>query len=399
MKALIAFVSLPYFREHSNLYQYNNPFLLFLTSQKNPYIIEFFFSLLNFLSDYKENGVLPYTGWLNYDPLYTKTAQITSELLSLLLEPNIVFNDLNQNINLMIELQEIVNYYLDLQPQDSVKMRESFSNEENTAYYNACSEILSNYCLTIIANVNDQNYLIKIAKNFTRLLAGNSLEAKNTFLIYSMKEINFLEEILILTWRINENNKYFIKFLLEKQNGFDFLASLLTILHEKFITSFQSGSFNIAISFLTHLSLIREFATSLITPLKQSFIFPSLPVISGNYIDFIIMVLSEGILACSEQKILISSINFTAILLNLSPYIQNITSNSSYKLIQLINSFSNYENLVDNQSNGVSLVKLLKVIDNILVYQGEVILLFYSYLLTIFVYLLFLLLLNRKIYH
>lgn len=340
-----------------------------MTSQKNPHLIEFFLSLLNYLSEYQENGRLPYIGWLNFDPLSSKTALLISQLMSLLLEPNIYFKDLPENMKRMREMQEIVNFYLDLQPEDSSKMR---GLENSQIYYHSCTEILSNFCIGIINQISDQNYLKKIAKNFIKLLRGNSLEAKNTFLMYSMKEISFMEEILIITWRINQNNQFFINLLLENENGFDLFSCLLTILHDKFLASFQSGTFNLAITFLTQLSLIREFATRLISPLKQSFLFPSLPVIAGNYIDFAIAVIYSGIMSCLEKKVFCPSINFIAILLNLSPYAQNLTKTTCYKIVQLLMNFANYEHILENQNNGVCLGKFLKIIDNILVYQGEV---------------------------
>jgi len=269
----------------------------------------------------------------------------------------------------MVDLQEIMNYYLDLQPQDSVKFRES---SEGSSYYGSCQEILGNFCFNIVGNINDQTYLKKLAKNLLKLLKGNSLEAKNTFLMFSMKEINFLEEVFILTWRLTKSNHFFINFLLEGQNGLDFLSCLLTMMHEKFTVSFQSGTFNLAITFLTHLSLIRDFATSLNSPLKQSFIFHSLPVISGNYADFLITVIHSGIMNCFEQKIQFFSLNLTAIMLNLSPYIQNISKSTGFKLVQLVQMFANHENLLENQLYGECVVKMIKIIDNILVHQGEV---------------------------
>ena len=372
-KTLISIFSMPYFREHSHPCQYSNPFLLFVTSPKNPNLPEFIFSLLNFLAEYRENGTLPYMGWLNYDPLYIKTAVLTSQLLALLLEPCMSSNQLNENIRNSVDLQEVMNYYLDLLPQDSVKFREgSPAMPDNSDYFNSCQEILCNFCYSIIAHINDQNFIKKLAQNLLKLLKGNSLEAKNTFLMFSMKEINFLEEIFIIMWRLTQNNRYFINFLLEGNHGFDFLSCILTIIHEKFNVAFQSGTFNLAITFLTQLSLIRDFATSLNTPLKMSFIFHSLPVISGNYADFLITVLHAGMMMCFEQKIPCFYMNLTAILLNISPYLQNLSKSSGFKLVQLVQLFANYENLFENQSNGDCLVKMQRIIDNILIYQGEV---------------------------
>ena len=372
-KTLISIFSMSYYREHSHSCQYSNPFLLYVTSPKNPNLPELVFSLLNFLSEYNENGTLPYVGWLKYDPLYIKTALLSSQLLSLLLEPTLSSNLLNENVRNSVDLQEVINYYLDLLPQDSVKIREgSATLPDDSDYFNSCQEILCNFCYTVIGHINDQNYIKKLAQNLLKLLKGNSLEAKNTFLMFSMKEISFLEEVFIIMWRLTQNNRYFINFLLEGSNGLDFLSCILTMIHEKFNVSFQSGTFNLAITFLTHLSLVRDFTTRINTPLKQSFIFHSLPVISGNYGDFLITVLHSGMMTCFEQKIPCFYMNLTAILLNMSPYFQNLSKSSSFKLVQLVQLFSNYETLLENQSNGDCLVKMQRIIDNILVHQGEV---------------------------
>lgn len=361
---------MPYFREANHPAQYHNAFVFFLVSPKNPYIIEFVFSLLNFLASYQENGVLPYSGWLSYDPIYSKTALQYSEILMILLEPNIFFKEFQKNIPNIIELQEIANYYLDLQPEDSVKMRE---NQNHSNYYiQCCIEILSNYCITVVANIQDQNYLKRIAINLLKLIKGNSLDAQNTLFINSMKKIDFLEETLMIIWRIHTYNKYFINFLLEGQIGYDFLSTLLSILHEKFSLTFQSGSFNLALSFLSVLSLIREFATSLSVPLKSSFVFPNLPVISGNHVDFLIAVIHSGIMKCYEEKQFCPSLNFLSILFNLSYYTQNISLPTSIRLIQLLELFANYENIFDDATNVICFEKMLAIIDNIIVYQGEV---------------------------
>ncbi len=272
----------------------------------------------------------------------------------------------------MVELQEIVNSYLDLQPEESVKMRESEENEENKHYFKNCREILTNNSLEIIAKINDRDYLERIAENCVNLLKINTFEAKNTYLMYSMKEINFVEELLIIMWRISENNMNFTNLLLENQRGFDFLSTILTILHEKFTNSFESGSYNIAIAFLSQISLKRDFVTLLGKPLKKSFIFTSLPVISGNYHDFLINVINNGIIRCFEEKIKCNSMNLMAILLNLSPYIQGISKNSCYKLIEIGYWFAKIEEIIENQSNGNCLAKLMKIFDNIIVFQGEV---------------------------
>lgn len=367
---MVSVFSLPFFRDHHHLSQYHNALVLFMVSPKNNYVAELLFSLLNFLGEYQENGILPYTAWVTYDPLYSKTALLTSQLLLILLEPNIYFNEIQNNVKNLIELQEVANYYIDLQPQDSVKIRESQDNYN--LYLEQCSQILSNHCFTLLSQIQDQSYLRKIAKNCFKLLKGNSLDAKDTYLLYSMKKIDFSEEIFMLLWRINQNNKYFVNNLIEGQTGLDFLSSLLVTLHEKFMFSFQSGGFNLSLIFLSQLSLIREFQTSLITPLKQSFVIADLPVVTGNYFDFFIAVIHNGINNCFEKKNFCPSVNFMAILSNLSSYIQNISVVTSFKLIQLLQLFSNYENIFDDENNILCIEKLLAIIDNIIVFQGEV---------------------------
>lgn len=277
---------------------------------------------------------------------------------------------MNDEYKKMIELQEVINYYLNLIPQDSSRNSNTLETHLNF------SEILSNYLFTLVSEIKDLEYIQKIVINFIRLI-NNPINAKNSLFINSIKPIRFMEEILIITSKIFQFNPLFITNIFSKEDGLNFVTNILTLLNDKFSIGFKSGLFSMCLTFLLQMSYNRDFMPNLNNNLKTCIVLENCPLISGNYMDFIIIVITNGIITSHKKQIDCAVHNFASIFVNISPYIKNISKFASLNLLQLVSLFSDYGNILDNQFYGHALCKLLKTIENILIYNPDVIFNFY----------------------
>lgn len=334
---------------------------------------------------FEENGVLPYSGFISKDQNYATYGLLIAQFLSLLicnLESG-NFTEKNKNAHAQnnkniignstfdkyfIEMQEILNYYLNAHPFESNRGSASVSFDSNYSF----NDILSNHAFYIISQIKNMDYINETLKNLLRLIS-NPIDSKNTFFKDSMKQIKFSEELMILLFRLCQYNQLVFSSFNKNELAINYLTVILTIINDKFMFNYQSGLFMISSSLLLILSCNREFISNFITNLKCSIVLNNCPIISGNYFDFIITVIINGLLKNFEQNKKIQVNNFTSILFNISPFVKCINQTTCFKILELVVLFSNYENLLENESFFNGLQKLLKIIDNIIVYEGDVI--------------------------
>lgn len=340
---------------------------------------------MNCLISFEENGILPYSGFISKDQIYATYGLLIAQFLSLLLcnLESGIFNEMSTNANTqinrntvgmnnnfdknLIEMQEIINYYLNEHPFESNRASASVSLDSSYSF----NEILSNHAFFVIGQIRNIDYINEILKNLLRLIS-NPVDSKNTFFKNSMKQIKFSEELMILLFRLCQYNQMVFSSFNQKEFAINYLTVILTFINDKFEFNYQSGLFMISSSLLLILSCNREFISNFMTNLKCSIVFNNCPIISGNYFDFIITVIINGVLKIFEENKKIQVNNFISILFNISPFVKFINQTSCFKILELVVLFSNYGNLLENESFFNGLQKVLKILDNIIVYEGDV---------------------------
>ncbi|CAG8556077.1 1200_t:CDS:10 [Paraglomus brasilianum] len=224
-----------------------------------------------------------------------------------------------------------------------------------------------------------RHYTSKLHRNqdFQFLMDGiyrilsNPMQANNTYLPGSTKQVRCHLEMLMLFWKLLEINKRFRAYLLETDRVLDMLVVLLYYSLENKNDEAQAGLVRMCAFILQAISSEREFGIRLNKSFERHGSLPGnvrIPAFHGTYADF--MIISIQALVTTTHGSL--SLIYPALIItisNVSPYLKNLSVLSSNKLVQLFSSFTTPSFLLAEEGNHLLAAYILEAFNNIIQYQ------------------------------
>ncbi|CAG8738664.1 13751_t:CDS:10, partial [Cetraspora pellucida] len=198
-------------------------------------------------------------------------------------------------------------------------------------------------------------------------ILSNPMQANNTYLPGSTKQIRCHQEMLMLLWKLLEINKY----LLETDRVLDVLIVLLYYSMENKHDQAQLGFVRMCAFILQTLSADRNFGMKLNKQFEGYGSLPSNVRISafnaGTYADYMIIV--SELTSTTRGTLHPLYPAFVLTITNVSPYLKNLSVTSSVKLVQLFSSFSSPGFLLADEGNHRLVGYMLEAFNNIIQYQ------------------------------
>lgn len=127
----------------------------------------------------------------------------------------------------------------------------------------------------------------------------------------------------------------------------------------------------IILAVLIQLTKNIEFASLLNTPLDFSMNFKTFPLVTGTYADLLIITICHTILKRNEEAKRIYTFNYLCVILNISPFVRNLSKLSAVKMTSLLMLFTNYCFLMSSWYHPMSLLKLMKIFDQIISFNSQ----------------------------
>ncbi|POM74248.1 High-temperature-induced dauer-formation protein [Phytophthora palmivora] len=207
-----------------------------------------------------------------------------------------------------------------------------------------------------------------IFTGLSRLL-NNYHQSMSTLLPNSIKQIKCHQELLVLLWKMLDENTEFLQFVLKKADVNQLVVPLLFLMYEGRQEPAKVGMIHICTFILLLLSGERDFGVNLNKPFNNHLPL-DLPPFSGNHADLLIVCLHKIIVSGYEK--LNSVYNcFLTIICNISPYCKKLNMVSAVRLLRLFKLFAQPRYLFDNEANHHLVFFLLETFDNIIQYQYE----------------------------
>ncbi|GJE86851.1 high-temperature-induced dauer-formation protein-domain-containing protein [Phanerochaete sordida] len=189
------------------------------------------------------------------------------------------------------------------------------------------------------------------------------MSALNNLLPGSKKAVPYISEIIIFFWKMIELNKKFRAFILESDRGMDVVAYLLCYGIEVKDKPEQHGLCRAISYIIQSLSAERAFGAKLASPIKVQL--PAKAAVLGNAGDFLINAV-YSMIATTQGSLNSLYPALVIALSNAAPYFKNLSINSSARLMQLFNAFSNASFLLSDEGHPRLLFFMLEVFNAVL---------------------------------
>jgi len=199
-------------------------------------------------------------------------------------------------------------------------------------------------------------------------LLTSPLLSSNTYLPNSKKYVGWYEELMMFFWSSLNHNKTFFKYVVEHENLNSVVGPILHYMFESRKDPAHNGLIHLSSFICLLLSGERQFSIGLNQPMKPLWTI-TVPVFSGSYADYLIIVLSTLILEGLTQLEALYDC-FLTIISNISPYV-NCSLNSAIHLIRLFAKLSQPSFLLQKERNHRFVFFLLETFNNIIQYQYQ----------------------------
>jgi hypothetical protein len=227
----------------------------------------------------------------------------------------------------------------------------------------------------------------KAAKNvFTRYLASvapadfpflfdgvaklleNPLQAANTYLPGSTKELVGQQETLSFLWRVLLGNGAFLRWMLSKGDAVRVIKPVLLFMLESRRDESHLGMVHLSSFLLLVVSGEREFGATLNAPFNEHT--ESLGRVDGRLADVLVLTVAKVLVDAHPRLAPLHECLLT-IVTNVSPYVKSLNAAASSKLLQLFDMFSKPKFLFAAPRNHRHCAFLLEAFNNIIQYQYE----------------------------
>ncbi|KAF3280859.1 hypothetical protein TWF970_002539 [Orbilia oligospora] len=209
-----------------------------------------------------------------------------------------------------------------------------------------------------------------LVDGMTRVL-NQPIQASSSYLPGSQKSLKWAPETIMLFWESLQCNKRFRAFLIETDRSLDFVVLLIYYALEYRTDASKSGVVRMCVFVLQTLSSEPKFGKSLNKKFEnQNLLPPSVRIagFSGSYAEYVIISI-YNLITSSKGKFGAIYPALLAIISNVAPYVQNLSSAASGKLVQLFTSMSSPSFLLANESNHTLLHSLLEAMNSIIEHQ------------------------------
>lgn len=350
--------------------QWRDRFLAIATAGDCPFAPTLFYSLINIVVSYDPVGWgVPYAGSIVSDD--------REALVDIALQVLLVLLDFGQTTTTEQVTTTKVQPGTTPTPRRDASMRRRSSATSNTAATPTASgdqkkaestHVSDNVYRNLLSSIQRQEDFQLIFSGLSRLL-NNYHQSLSTLLPNSIKQIKCHQELLVLLWKLLDENKGFLEFALKKADVNQLVVPLLFLMYEGRQEPSKVGMIHICTFILLLLSGERDFGVNL----NKSFdnrLPLDLPPFSGNHADLLIVCLHKIIVSGDEK--LNSVYNcFLTIICNISPYCKKLHMVSSVRLLRLFKLFAQPRYLFDSEANHHLVFFLLETFDNIIQYQYE----------------------------
>ncbi|CAG8640195.1 11015_t:CDS:10 [Rhizophagus irregularis] len=202
-------------------------------------------------------------------------------------------------------------------------------------------------------------------------ILSNPMQASNTYLPGSTKQIQCHQEMMMLCWKFLETNKRFRNYLLDTDKVLDLLIILLYYSIENKQDSAQLGLVRMCAFILQTLSGDRDFGVKLNKVFENHGSLPGnvrIHAFHGTYADY--MISSIYALIATTRGMLHSLYPaYILTITNVSPYLKNLSVVSSTKLVHLFSQFTSPGFLLSEEGNHRLVEHMLEAFNNIVQYQ------------------------------
>jgi Dyggve-Melchior-Clausen syndrome protein. len=219
---------------------------------------------------------------------------------------------------------------------------------------------------TTLARITSGRELSLIYDGLTRLLA-NVYESGNTLAPGSVKGIQCYQEILVLFWKILDENPLFMDHIMTKCDTTKIVVPVCYILYQSRRDPTRIGLVHICTFLLLKLSGERSFAVSLNKPYTTRL--PcDLPLFTGGHADLISITFHKLVVNGSIKLVPLYSC-FLTIICNISPYWRKMSLVAAVKLVNLFELLASPKFLFSDYKAYQHLAQILEIFNNIIQYQ------------------------------
>lgn len=219
---------------------------------------------------------------------------------------------------------------------------------------------------TLLARIDSGKELTDIYNGLTRLL-WNVHQSKNTLLPGSKKGLQCYQEILIIIWKLLEENPLFLTHVLNRCDVTELVTPVCYFMYQARKDPSQIGLIHICTFLLLKLSGERSFGVSLNKPFETKL--PcDIPLFGGGHADLITISLHKIVVNGAYKLVPLYSC-FLTIICNISPYWRSMSLVAAVKLVNLFELFASPKFLYSSEKSYRQLALLLEVFNNVIQYQ------------------------------
>jgi len=205
-----------------------------------------------------------------------------------------------------------------------------------------------------------------IYNGIVRLL-NNVHESLNVYLPGSVMSIECHQEVLVLLWKLLEENELFMPHILKNCDVTQLVIPVCYFMFEARRDPAKVGLVHICTFILLKLSGERNFCVQL-NRTYTSRLPIELPLFSGTHTDLLVVVLHKMVVNGTDKLSPLYNC-FLTIICNVSPYCKTLSLVSSVKLVNLFELFTSHRFLYAAEGNHVYVALLLEVFNNVVQYQ------------------------------
>lgn len=215
----------------------------------------------------------------------------------------------------------------------------------------------------------DQSADFNLIFNGITGLLNNVHEANNTYLPNSLKQIESHQELLVLLWKLLDENRAFMTYILKYQ---DITLLLMPLAYFMFVgrnDPAKIGLIHICTFILLLLSGERNFGVALNKPFTTQ-LPVKLALFTGNHADLLVVVFHKLVVNGSKKLKTLHSCLLT-IICNISPYAKTLSNVASQKLLSLFQIFASPRFIFRAPAAHQYVFFLLDIFNNLIQYQYE----------------------------
>lgn len=243
---------------------------------------------------------------------------------------------------------------------------ETKAEAQPTAGVATSATATQNVFRNLLARIDSPEDFDFIFSGLSRLL-NNTHEAQSTVMPGALMQVECYAELLVLFWKLMEENPAFLPHVLEHCDVTKLLVPILFLMYQSRRDPARVGLVHICTFILLKLSGERAFCVLLNTPFEMR-LPTDLPLFSGSHADLVVVVLHKMVVNGGDRLSPLYNC-FLTIICNISPYCKSLSLVASVKLVNLFELFTTPRFLYAAESNHTYVSLLLEIFNNVVQYQ------------------------------